>query len=540
MATVGVSVNYCHLDRAFLHHVLRECRHFSSKVAVVYGDKYTNGKEQPPPDRSVVEEFPEVQFIRYTVDAREHHGSHWMNVARQMGWLATAGTDYTLFLDADEVPEGERFAAFVGALPAGAAAAQAPCMKLANYWYFRYPWLRAKRVDDSIVLVPRASLTTDGILHAECERSGLIGQAPLRRVVDSSRRPMFHHYSWVRTHEDLYTKVAVWGHKNDTDWAALLDRELAVPVDPTLGAEHRDLVFGQASEVVLPAFDITLEPTPPARRGQGPRLAVYYSVGCNDGFARLFAASCRSLRRWHPPGDADPRGDADPAAGVDVYVMCEPEFRAALEKHAPAAELGYRVVEVAPRPTDADCSMRKLAPPRCLSAYDKALFLDCDIVVCRPMNDVFDVIKKPGVLYVVRERGSDCHTHRFWSIGLHSQRTLEDFVERDVGVFNAGQFGFVPGADMDRHFAAIRGLIEKHGTVFVEQPSMNHYFATTPKAVSWELGRHVYLNATADDVKPERTIAHFMGWGAACDDKLDRMVRYLAKIDEPAPESPRR
>lgn len=258
---------------------------------------------------------------------------------------------------------------------------------------------------------------------------------------------------------------------------------------------------------------------------------MYYTAGCDPGVASLFAASCRSLRAWHPPGD------------VDVYVVCEPGYRAALEERAPAGELGYAVVAAPrpPRPTGVDCAMRKLSPPGCLAAYGKVLFLDCDTVVCAPLDAAFDVIRDPGVLYVCRENGASGHSHPHWSMRLHSRETLAELARRDVGVFNSGQFGFVPGAAMDAHFQAIGRLVAERGTHYADQAPLNHHFATRPEAVSWELGRHVYLNATADDVKPDCTIAHFMGWGAACDDKLDRMARYLAKIEDahPASESPR-
>lgn len=515
--TVTAVVSYSHMERAFLPHVLRECGRFARGVVVVYGDKYTDGTLQPPPDAGVVQDFPDVQFRQYIVEPPgtrhalpmlHRQNAYWMNVARYIGWAVAPETDYVLFLDADEVPEGERFAAFLAAMPSGDAAADAPHLKLANWWYFRYPWLRSPWVEDSVVMVPRASLTADRILCASQERDDLVDPARVRRrVVDQSRTPMFHHYSWVRTREDLYRKVRTWSHKDDADWAAALDRDLASPVDHRPGATRRDPVHDRQLVVVQPHFDITLE----------PRRAVYYTVGCNPGFARLFGASCRSLRRWHPAGD------------VDVYVLCEPAYRGALEEHAPGGELGYTVVVDADgQPSDVDCAMRKLSPPACLSAYDKVLYLDCDIVVCGPLDAAFGAVREPGVLYVCRESGPRDHAHPHWSMGLHSEETLADLVRRDVGVFNSGQFGFVPGEAMDAHFAAVRRICVDHGVHFADQPPLNHHFATRPGAVSYDLSTHVYLNATADDVKPDKPIAHFMGWGRQCDDKLGCMARYLA------------
>lgn len=261
--TVAAVINYCHLERAFLPHVLRECRHFADRIVVVGGDKYTDGQAQPPIDDAVMREFDgDVTFIRYEVDieAARHdrpglrnRNAYWCNTSRWLGCEATGDTDYVLFLDADEVPEGERFAAFVRTMPAGAAAADAPHLKLANWWYFRYPWLRSLAVEDSIVLVPRAWLTRDRVLCSDDERDSLVDPPRVRRrVVDDSRQPMFHHYSWVRTPADLYRKVRVWSHKDDLDWSAGLDRELAIPIDDRTGARYRDTMFGKTYVVVHP------------------------------------------------------------------------------------------------------------------------------------------------------------------------------------------------------------------------------------------------------------------------------------------------
>lgn len=266
--SVAAVINYCHLERAFLPLVLRECRHFADRVVVVFGDRYTDGTPQPSPDECA-REFPEVTFVRYEVNLEaarrgrpglSNANAFWHNTARWAGVRASGDTDYVLFLDADEVPEGERFAAFVrSTMPSGPAAADAPHLKLANWWYFRYPWLRALGVEDSVVMVPRAGLTEQRVLCADLERADLVDPPRVkRRVVDESRQPMFHHYSWVRTPADLYAKARLWSHKDDADWAAALDRELAVAVDDRVGARHRDAVFGKPMMVVEPWVHVAM------------------------------------------------------------------------------------------------------------------------------------------------------------------------------------------------------------------------------------------------------------------------------------------
>ena len=37
--------------------------------------------------------------------------------------------------------------------------------------------------------------------------------------------PMFHHYSWVRTREEMLKKVKSWAHHKDRDWTSLVEKE---------------------------------------------------------------------------------------------------------------------------------------------------------------------------------------------------------------------------------------------------------------------------------------------------------------------------
>lgn len=189
---------------------------------------------------------------------------NYHNIARQTGvacvddvlrasGVGDVGKCWLLFLDGDEVPRGRRFRVWWetvtetrkdgAAIETGAPAENTPdgaesdegvkCLletdcayKLANYWYFLTSRLRADQLEDSVTLMRRDHVTRQG-LSDEYERDGILAAAPVRgvyRMVTDMRdgEPMFHHYSWVRSRQDLHTKVATWGHKGDQPWTELL------------------------------------------------------------------------------------------------------------------------------------------------------------------------------------------------------------------------------------------------------------------------------------------------------------------------------
>jgi hypothetical protein len=39
--------------------------------------------------------------------------------------------------------------------------------------------------------------------------------------------PIMHHFSWVRTKEEMLRKVKSWGHTNDRDWNPMIEEEFS-------------------------------------------------------------------------------------------------------------------------------------------------------------------------------------------------------------------------------------------------------------------------------------------------------------------------
>ena len=161
---------------------------------------------------------------------------------------------WILFLDADEVPDGARFSEWLDSSDYKAHTA----LKLSNYWYFREPCNQAVETEDSIVLAQKRALENEMILHAD-ERDAIYNLAPgpkRRNVMDHDGRPMFHHYSWVRTQEEMLKKVSAWGHKEDRNWIELVNREFQGPFS------GKDFIHEDHYRIVKPFFEFNLqEPT---------------------------------------------------------------------------------------------------------------------------------------------------------------------------------------------------------------------------------------------------------------------------------------
>jgi hypothetical protein len=114
------------------------------------------------------------------------------------------------------------------------------------------------------------------------------------------------------------------------------------------------------------------------------------------------------------------------------------------------------------------------------------------------LSDVFDTIVHDDALYVMPE-STDCHKHTIHYFQKlddpYDCQTLDGFKKDHVYVFNAGQFGFMCSASMQKHFLAISQEIDSTYDPrfhFYEQCFMNNYF-NRRRLCNYLLSRHCNL-----------------------------------------------
>lgn len=248
---LAIVINYCSNDAIFIDAMLRECEKIGAgKVIVVVGTHYYVSMEPENMEhvQDIASKYPWVQFVLYNVyqlteiqNPLVHRKSaYWHNIARVHGARQVdPDIEWILFLDADEIPEGDRFREWYTT-----QRRQQKIYKLANYWYFLEPEIQSTTWEDSVMLVPRAACCYS-VLMNDLERDGipiLSGLTQERDVVSNvTKLPMFHHFSWVRTKEAMLTKVINWGHKDDTNWNEKVQNLFEKPFDV---AKDVDFVHG--------------------------------------------------------------------------------------------------------------------------------------------------------------------------------------------------------------------------------------------------------------------------------------------------------
>jgi hypothetical protein len=223
---VSVVISYCSKEHFFLEPILEQCSKFSDDIVVSFGSHLYNGT---PEDISYIHEvapkFQHVKFVQYLVSPDNFNGmgvhkrqqAYWHNMARWNGVMHLQYHDWVLLLDADEIPEGEKFKNWFSSVEGTPILNNKTTFKIANYWYFKDPTNRALVLEDSVLLIHAKYLSKYNIF-GDYERDYTIQQSGTRLIRQTrgiKGEVMFHHFSWVRSREGLEHKIRHWGHADE-------------------------------------------------------------------------------------------------------------------------------------------------------------------------------------------------------------------------------------------------------------------------------------------------------------------------------------
>lgn len=262
MTSLGTIINFCSNDYPFLRACIDGVKPFSRQILIPVCDHFFDGKPEEKEYLSqIYAENRDVEFIEFPFDVQKSlYGSHssvyWHNLARLIGrFFLQEEVEYILFIDCDEIIDFTRFQEWLQRFPYR----EYEALQLLNYWYFRESRFQAKTWEYTPLLIRKASI--DGtILMNLRERAGMydaVGEKKQKGVAGMDGLPLIHHYSWVRTKEQLLRKVLSWSHNWQRDWVSEVEKEFSHPFNGV------DFVHGYAFTEVTPFVSIDLEQKPP-------------------------------------------------------------------------------------------------------------------------------------------------------------------------------------------------------------------------------------------------------------------------------------
>lgn len=242
-------VLYSSNDSRFAAPCLRSLIQLGIKAHVITYSHMWNGT---PEDAKVLSnslsEFVDNPLILQYVIDWEHGQSpwYWEGLGRHLGTSEVSdSSEYIMYIDIDEIIDPKKFSTWIESK----TYKEYDCLRLSNYWYWREPIYQALQLEDSVVMIKTEKAKQlpfqaggRNVYFDRCQNS-------IRDV--GSEDPMVHHYSWVRTKEEMLNKVSNWGHAGDREnWKALVEEEYSRPFN------GRDFVHQYEYKVVDNIFKI--------------------------------------------------------------------------------------------------------------------------------------------------------------------------------------------------------------------------------------------------------------------------------------------
>lgn len=220
-------ITFCSLDARFVNHCIEQAGKFSDEIICTFSPHLQDGRTDNADrlqsimrDNQGLAKFVAVPLQNEAIERKVSPvcGFRWAGFKA----LQTK-PEWVLFLDADEIIDGNRFAQFIDI----ATLDECNAFSLRCYWYFRSARYQAMTCENAGTAIRREMMKPEYIFSPR-ERWGACS-APLyvHDVCRLDGLPMCHHYSWVRTKEEMLDKVRSWGHCKDRDWVSQVESEFS-------------------------------------------------------------------------------------------------------------------------------------------------------------------------------------------------------------------------------------------------------------------------------------------------------------------------
>lgn len=175
---------------------------------------------------------------------------YYNNLSRKIG-TDIAKNKWLFFVDADEIVD-DNFKDWFETIKNADNAYLFTCS-----WYFREPIYKAKFYESNGFLVRKKDCNWDVDSDLEREQlyqkiwdEGRLYHGDITPVLGLDGEVLVHHYSWVRSKEQMIKKVKNWSHKYDRDWVNLVEEEFSRDFNGT------DFVHNYQYEIVENKFKI--------------------------------------------------------------------------------------------------------------------------------------------------------------------------------------------------------------------------------------------------------------------------------------------
>ena len=269
----------------------------------------------------------------------------------------------------------------------------------------------------------------------------------------------------------------------------------------------------------------------------GNKKLIYYTAFGDSGWFKILELSLNSLAKHY-------------AFFADVLIITDEAGREIIKQFICYNELNISFMIMPPVTDGVGASMCKLKIYEYsnIKQYRYVLYLDCDIIVTKPLHELFYGCEKEDKLHVaystptINKIEYEAFCKPFHSLpGTFDQNDLPRLKHHNQKPFNAGQFLFFPSDYMLENFRNVDWMTQAWpSSYFFEQSFMNYYFCNNLLTDSSVMNKHTCIlhinlinegssgvNKAIAEINDAPSLIHFAGTCLMYANKLDFIEAWL-------------
>ncbi len=277
---IASSITYCTNDYRYLAKCIEEAKKFSDQIVVITCDHFFCGKRE---NRLLLNqsysEHPDLSFVEMTYRKDHLYSEYinrkftdndwidfWYSTTRYISFLfAKKEIDYILFLDSDEIIEGEKFKIWLNTLEYQ----KYDAMRFLQYYYFRNACFRAKAFQIGGLFLKKGAVRPSQLMDTD-DRCGIFHKIEGRKKEKVTLKgvPFIHHYSWVKTLKESLIKAKYLSNHWERDWIAAVNCEFSKAFS---GKDFENRDYEKVSDIYFDPLQVSLM----KKEVEGPFLHVH-------------------------------------------------------------------------------------------------------------------------------------------------------------------------------------------------------------------------------------------------------------------------
>lgn len=243
----AIIITYCSKDKAFIYKNIEQCLNITKNVFLSCGTHLHTGENEDFDHLRELKNMYNIDIIIYDVDLNEFNPlkerpkCYFNNKSRICGYMKALNKvsqiKWFLFIDADEIPEGIKLKFILQNTDFD----DSKNYTFSTYWYYRDPIYQSLKIEDTPLMLHKNNISIDNMMvDLERYHFSKMKDKTIRGLLHPvTNKPVFHHYSWVRSKENMFKKIRGWAHEDDIDWKKIIEDDFMnnfTKIEPIYGS----------------------------------------------------------------------------------------------------------------------------------------------------------------------------------------------------------------------------------------------------------------------------------------------------------------